>query len=550
MTVEPHFNLIDDGWIPVRLMDGSSTLLGIRDALLRAHEIREIETSGPTLWPPIVRVLLAVLHRIVDGPQDLEAWAQLFEATDLPSGAIDAYCRQWRHRFDLFDSDAPFMQCAGLNHASGPKPIASLIATRPSGNNIPIYQPVTEQTPFSLTFPEAAIWLLHAHAWDVAGLKGSAVGDPKAIAGKTTGNRVGSLGSYGVVIATGADLKQTLLLNLVSGDMQDVVAAPADDSPVWEQEPLTASWREREPRGRLDIYTWNARRIRLIPDPVSGQSVVGLVLAAGDRMQLDASFRRDPHTGFRRSPFAEKQTGRIPVYYPLAHSPERAAWRGLTSLLALNEAAAAASLGKDAPAHVAAGVLMFVGTLLNSGFLPADFVVRVRTVGTQYGAQNAVIAEQFEDHLDLYAFVLDTANARMRSVLERAAATANQVGQALGHLVVDALRAAGESDGDRRDSEADAVKAAFYADLDHDFRMVLAMCDPLAPLQTEADWHRTLRAKALECENQVIADAPTAALQVRDGINLARAVNQFESKLRQLIPQTAIANREEGDFSV
>ena len=41
------FNVLDQAWIPVVTADGEETLLGIRETLLRAHELRELSSASP-----------------------------------------------------------------------------------------------------------------------------------------------------------------------------------------------------------------------------------------------------------------------------------------------------------------------------------------------------------------------------------------------------------------------------------------------------------------------------------------------------------------------
>ena len=41
------FNVLDQAWIPVVTQDGREEMLGIRDTLMRAHELREISSVSP-----------------------------------------------------------------------------------------------------------------------------------------------------------------------------------------------------------------------------------------------------------------------------------------------------------------------------------------------------------------------------------------------------------------------------------------------------------------------------------------------------------------------
>ena len=312
----PGFDLVDGPWLPCLMTDGGTRELGLRDVLLDAHLVRELSLEVPTQFPPVLRLLLAIVHRALrqpgtsGGPRGEEAWRHLWELGSLPRGPLSQYLDTHRDRFQLFHPAAPFLQVAGLKAASGAaKTIAQLIPFAAKGNNAPLFSAARDDDPPSLTCAEAARWLLHAHAWDTAAIKTGAVGDSHVKAGKTFGNPTGPLGQLGVLIPAGRTLWRTLLFNLlVLGD--DI--SPAGDAPVWEAGPLTAQWQERHPRGVLDLYTWPGRRVRLVSEQTaSGVRVRRAVLAAGGRIaDITTLTRVEPHTAWQRSESQEKKLKR------------------------------------------------------------------------------------------------------------------------------------------------------------------------------------------------------------------------------------------------
>ena len=111
----PGFNLVDDGWIPCAgLRTDRWEELGLRDALVKAHLVREVVSPSPLASVAIHRLMLAVLHRVF-GPSSASRWAELWAAGAWDSAALDAYFDRWRGRFDLFDPVHPFYQTAGLS---------------------------------------------------------------------------------------------------------------------------------------------------------------------------------------------------------------------------------------------------------------------------------------------------------------------------------------------------------------------------------------------------------------------------------------------------
>src|SRR5881398_2234136 len=110
-----EFNLIDEPWIPCIAPQGQRVEYGIRDTLLKAHDLREICDDSPLVTVALHRLLLSILYRAYEGPPDMAKWRSLHERGNVaPGDGIDKYLKDWRSRFYLFDDKHPFMQVAGL----------------------------------------------------------------------------------------------------------------------------------------------------------------------------------------------------------------------------------------------------------------------------------------------------------------------------------------------------------------------------------------------------------------------------------------------------
>jgi CRISPR system Cascade subunit CasA len=197
-----RFDLVDEPWLPCLMTDGGTRELGLRQVLLDAHLMRELSLDVPTQFPPVLRLLLAIVHRALrqpgtsGGPRSTEAWEHLWALGALPGGPISRYLDEHRDRFQLFHPAAPFMQVAELRTASAEaKPITQLIPFAATGNNAPLFSAARDADPPSLTCAEAARWLLHVHAWDTSGTKTGAVGDPQAKLARATRAGLGRLAS-------------------------------------------------------------------------------------------------------------------------------------------------------------------------------------------------------------------------------------------------------------------------------------------------------------------------------------------------------------------
>lgn len=111
-----EFNLIDEPWIPCIDLQGQRVEYGIRDTLLKAHELREICDDSPLVTVALHRLLLAILNRAYKGPVDTPKWRSLYEKGRIDRDAeIDKYLNDWRSRFYLFDDKHPFLQVADLD---------------------------------------------------------------------------------------------------------------------------------------------------------------------------------------------------------------------------------------------------------------------------------------------------------------------------------------------------------------------------------------------------------------------------------------------------
>jgi CRISPR system Cascade subunit CasA len=275
---------------------------------------------------------------------------------------------------------------------------------------------------------EAIRAVLAAHCWDTAAIKSGAADDPQVKAGKTTGNQIGPLGAIGVVLPLGRTLAETILLHVPLSAGWD-----PRDRPQWrtaEQDRLVpaSAWTTRHPWGLLDLLTWQARRIRLVPEQAADGSTVvrQVVLCAGDRIRTP---QIEPHTAWRMSHMKEQ--------VPVRHTAGQAAWRGMLPMLAASSNATAH--GTSSP------VLRHIRRLQHAEVLPQDYPLRVLTVGVVYGNQSAVIDDAVADLLPVPIAALD-GDGDVYQLIEEIVEQADALRQAVNRLGDDLRTARG---GDR-----------------------------------------------------------------------------------------------------
>lgn len=535
------FDLIDQPWIMARSLVGDVQELSLTDVIGRAHELECLVGDVPTQVFALTRLLLAILHRAVDGPRDLDQWEDLWRQPELPTASVKAYLDQHRARFDLFHPETPFFQVADLHTEKGDvSDLSKLIADVPNGR--PFFSSRLSRE-LSLDCGEAARWVVHCHAFDPSGIKSGAVGDPRVKGGKGYPIGTGWSGYLGGVLAEGADLRETLLLNLLAESVDELYQWRGVDLPAWERPPMgplaeppdgadqdeDTDPGDRPPTGPLDLYTWQSRRIRLT---WRGDRVMGVLICNGNRITPQNRHRHEPHTGWRRSEPQEKKLRKPVVYMPRTHEPQRAIWRGLQSLLP----GAASSQGKGAALGLSPMVLRWLGEL-SEEVLGLDYPLRIRAIGMSYGSQNSVTEDVTDDTLALQALLLGRGATDLIGVALACVAAADGAARALGGLA-GALAAAqgGDQDGPR-----DRARELAYSGLDIKFREWLAKLGPATdPVEAQEQWHRTARTSVETLGRAEIDRAPMSALTGRkvNGrlLTSAHAETTFYRDLRRAVP--------------
>lgn len=323
------FNLTTEPWIVCTDAHGNRVELSLRGVFARAHELRALSTESPLTDAAIFRLLLAILHRSIDGPQDSDAWAELYLSPRLPLTQIEKYLGEWKSRFDLFHPETPFLQVAGLldqskNYPKGLKPARELIAEQSSyGTPRELFESRPDDYPGHVSPAQAARWLLATQAFHPGGLlsRDTSNGDPTSV-------KQGLVCKAALVAVQGENLHKTLVLNLVDYPLPGLLHD--GDRPNWESPPA-ARHGKRACRGLLDLYTWQSRRMLLVPD--EDGNVGQFLVLAGNELDvgsgLDSGPLFDPQVGYRR----HEKFGFVPV----GVISDRALWRDSTAFYQLHQ---------------------------------------------------------------------------------------------------------------------------------------------------------------------------------------------------------------------
>ncbi|MFE2032803.1 type I-E CRISPR-associated protein Cse1/CasA [Streptomyces scopuliridis] len=543
VPMPPSFDLVSRPWLPAQRLDGTTVELSLLEVFSQARNLRRLVGDLPTQEFALLRLLLAILHDAVEGPAELEDWQELWQAAD-SFAAVPDYLGRHRDGFDLLHAERPFFQVAGLRTEKNE--VASLnriVADVPNGEPFfAMRRPGVDR----LGLAEAARWLVHTHAFDSSGIKSGMAGDSRAKGGKVYPQGVGWAGNLGGVFAEGANLRETLLLNLIATD-EDILATDRKaDLPVWRREPpgpgpLPEDPAVRRPSGPRDLYTWQSRRLLLRTED---NAVTGVVLGYGDPLAPYDRWKSEPMTGWRRSPAQEKKQGRPLVYMPRQHDPGRAAWRGLASLLFAQRSESDGS-GRGTPRTLPSGVVKWLALLTTEGALSEHALIRTRLVGAVYGTQQSVVDEVVDDGVTLPVVLLHEERPHHGAAAVAAVADAEQAVSALGHLAGNLARAAGS---DPASAAATARDLGFGA-LDGPYRRWLrTLAESDAPDAARGAWQSTAGRAIRELGRQLLDTAGPAAAEGRivdvPGVGRrcvddARADLWFRTRLNKVLPAAA-----------
>lgn len=542
MTEQPHFDLRTEPWILARFPGGEVRELSLNETFSRAHEIRDLVGEVPTQVFAITRLLLAILHRsLPEIEKPVDDWAELWNMQTLPVELVLEYLEDegWADRFDLLHPEKPFYQVAGLRTSKGETSgLERLIADVPNGE--PYFTTRRNGGVETLSFAEAARWLIHAHAYDPSGIKSGAIDDNRVKGGKGYPIGTGWAGELGGILIEGVSLRETLLLNLVLGETADE-PLPHEDYPIWERDPQTGAVEQggsgelRMPTGQADLFTWQSRRIRLVHD---GERVSSVLIANGDQLRPQNLHVVETMTGWRRSPAQEKKLSKPLIYMPRTHDPERSFWRGLGALI---PPGARERMTSEGAASLPPGNMHWLQTVRNRGDLGADFPLRTHAIGISYGTQSSTVDEIIDDTLAVRLVLLTEEGRALATAAEDMISATEDAVYALAQLAGNLeIAAGGQPDGAR-----ERARERAYFELDPEFRHWLGDLRASTVIDDAQEaWTATAERIIRQLGEQLVEAAPPAAWIGRERsigghVSSSEASEWFRRSLRKAFPAPA-----------
>ncbi len=502
------FNLIDQPWLGAIDQQGKLQEVSLHTLLTNAHQLQALYDDSPLVIAATMRMLLALLHRIYQGPENRDAWRQLWQTEQFDTEMLEHYFQEWYHRFDLFDTAHPFYQTLDAGADGQQKRIATLLPELAGGNNATLFDHTTDEQDVVLLPAQAARALVSAQSFGLAGPC-----NPKLKLYFTDGTAARGI----IFMAEGNTLFETLLLNLIEYPAQQPISTGENDCPAWEMDNPYADEREI-PHGYLDYLTWQNRKILLTPVQTTGGIVVReMALTPG--LKLDPSvLDQDPMKHYR----INAKSGHVSLRF----QEHRALWRDSVALLRLS------AEEQQVPA-----IFAWLGRLAGGMQPVLEERLSLRYMALGMASDQAKIEFFRHEHLPLPVAYLDNPQlvdllGHSLSAAEAVASELWRAGTTIANLLLDP-----EENSERRANPDDvrhlrdnmALERRYWAQLEPLFRQTMQAL-PTTGTAAVVDWFTWLRRSAWSAFEEVsigLGDQPRALkAAVRGREQLARGLGK------------------------
>lgn len=526
---EKEFNLLDEPWIRVIDDQCRVTEVSLMEVFKDAHKYKDLCGELPTQDFAVMRVLLAILHTVfarydMEGnairfkePDDaLDRWEEIWGNRQFPAEVIRTYLESQREKFYLFHSEYPFFQCERAKIGTEYK-VAKLNGNlSESSNKVRLFPSVSGQMKETMDFPEAVRWLIYVNAYDDTSAKPSS--EAKKAETKALSPGVGWLGKLGLIAASGNNLFETLMLNLIL--LNENGSMWGEEKPVWERAQAADGERVQIPfpDNLSELYTLQSRRLYLIRKE---DQVTGYYLLGGDFFERENAFI-EPMTIWRQD------SKRTDVYAPRRHDASRQFWRNFPLFLPAGE-------NVHRP-----GILSWIDRLDEEGILTDRFLY-LKIASVQYGDKDFFVANVFGDSIQMHATLFSHMNHVWQKRIVDCVAFCEEISKKVWNFAKDVNIAEGgdflpKDDKCPAKAYANKWKAEFYRRIDIPFRKWLCRIEPERDdvSRKEKEWRKECIEIADKLGEDIVKQVDPMAILggIREGYSVARAMNYFKYQLK------------------
>lgn len=535
--METEFNLLDEKWILVRKSDCTTDELSLTDALLRSHEYTALSGELPTQDVSILRLLLAVLHTVFSrytpegeykpvssANEAMGRWETLWDGGKFPEKPIREYLESQHEKFWLFHPERPFYQTKAAE--KGTEYMASKMngVLSESSNKVRLFSSCAGKSKDTLTYSEAARWLLYVNSYDDTSAKPSQ--ESKSKENKLPSPGAGWLGKLGLITVRGNSLFETLMFNFIVVEPSNREIW-ADEKPTWELEKP----REKErceiatPDNLAELYTIQSRRLILKHE---NNSVTGYSLLGGDFFDKVDAFI-EPMTVWGKVKESEKTQIQ---FQPRRHNSSVKMWREFASVFASSD-------GMRLP-----GVVSWIDLLRQIRLIDKKRYSCFNIASVQYGDKDFFVNDIFSDSLTFHTDLLTEVGKRWQESISEEVGKCEDIARKLGKLAADIEIAAGSSPEDApKSATVSHVQEQYYYEIDVPFREWLLSIDPEWESGSHEEhecirkWHEISRKIAESLGKELVNSAEASAvvgrfIEVKDKTTTKNKNNENGGKRR------------------
>lgn len=525
--MDREFNLLDEPWILVRDKECNAAEVSIRDALFNSHEYIELAGDTKTQDFAAARLLLALIYTVfsrydadgneidlgdnVDFPVD--NWERIWKDGEFPQKPFERYFEQWHDRFWLFDEEYPFYQSKAAMNSDKTYTTSKMIGTLFESNNKPRLFAERFGEGRSLSYGEAARWLLHIICFD-------------DIAAKKPTPKKTWTAQLGLIAVKGENLFETLMLNY-NADV-DLRNEAYISKPSWERaKPFGVNEQIPVPDNQAELLSLVYRNVYLCR---KDNTVSEYYLTGGCWFEETEVFS-EQMTIWK----GDREGKKGPYKFkPMKFSSSRMLWQEFGSIAVL-----AADEDNPDSGKRRAGILQWIDYLLEKDILGRDFWLRISAAAVIYdwGKTNCLpVIDSISDTLTFHSQFLLEAGAEWRAHINEEIDKCEEAAKKVDKLSVYLQKASGAS-GDG--VKGDKAKGQYYSVIDRPLRMWLAGINPLNDdiEDTCAKFENQMRKITLNFGDKLAAQTGDGAVFGRqlDGVSSsAEAVNKFNGQINKI----------------
>jgi len=231
-----NYNLIEEDWIPVLMKDGSHRRVSLGEVFAQGDKIADLSMVAYERIS-VMRLLICIAMAALDERDLVDEAAWRTSRAKIPP-AVAAYFAKWHDRFNFYGPHA-FMQPDGLaiSKDGNPAKIDKIVFAFSSGNNGTLFDHDAVASCRKIEDSDRVLAMLSYQNFSAGGQHPKCIWDGEETPISVT---AGPLREKNMVhtFLSGADVFETIWLNLPTGVMLETIPQNVLGRPIWELQSL------------------------------------------------------------------------------------------------------------------------------------------------------------------------------------------------------------------------------------------------------------------------------------------------------------------------